>query len=343
MMNSKSTFFFLLLVINLLLIKKTNAQVKSFDGINITGMEKTWRKDNEKAFLEVYNNIKKIHKKGVYSIRIPIDLDHQLNHLSKKDKKKFLKTINKINKLARKKNIKIVYAYFNHQISNENWSSKATEISNNWIDFLKQTKFDKKNIYVDLLNEPTIHLDKWHQAASILIKNIQSEFTDLTLIYGETNYNSMFELSRSKPLNYQNIIYKFHFYEPFIFTHQGTEWTGKQNATTGIPFPHSSNQAFPPLHPNSIGTEGEINYQHYHLTGNETAILHKLTEIKEWANKYQVEIWCTEFGVTKNASEQDRINYLRTVSKTLKDLQIKGFVWEFEGNFGVNEIWEEIN
>ena len=42
----------------------------------------------------------------------------------------------------------------------------------------------------------------------------------------------------SKPFDDPNIIYTFHYYDPFIFTHQGATWSAKGlPELKGVPFP----------------------------------------------------------------------------------------------------------
>ena len=77
-------------------------------------------------------------------------------------------------------------------------------------------------LFFELYNEPP-HMspDIWKNASQDMIKAIRKIDKNRTLIVGASNYNSIYELSRSTPLDDNNIIYTFHFYEPFFFTHQG--------------------------------------------------------------------------------------------------------------------------
>jgi len=49
-------------------------------------------------------------------------------------------------------------------------------------------------------------------------------------------------------------------------------------------------------------------------------------------------LWCTEYGASSNADPISRQTYLRDVGEVLKEFTILGFVWEWEGNFGVSGL-----
>jgi len=38
----------------------------------------------------------------------------------------------------------------------------------------------------------------------------------------------------------EKLWYTFHFYEPYIFTHQGAGWTKEKNFLEGLPYPYRS-------------------------------------------------------------------------------------------------------
>ena len=74
------------------------------------------------------------------------------------------------------------------------------------------------------------------------------------------------------------------------------------------------------------------------MTGNKIAVLDKISQIAEWADKNGLELWCTEYGVSLNADPDSRKNYLKDVRSVLNQFHFQSFVWEWEGNFGVREL-----
>lgn len=54
---------------------------------------------------------------------------------------------------------------------------------------------------------------------------------------------SLATLTQMEPYADKNLIYTYHFYEPFLFTHQGANWTDKITASLkDIPFPYNKDR-----------------------------------------------------------------------------------------------------
>jgi len=80
-------------------------------------------------------------------------------------------------------------------------------------------------IAFELLNEITnIDAGVWNSLAAEAIKELRKIVPDKKIIVGGVFWNSVHTLSQLDiPLD-ANIVYNFHFYEPFLFTHQGAYW-----------------------------------------------------------------------------------------------------------------------
>jgi endoglucanase len=314
----------------------TKAQVfTDLRGVNLTGCERVWedRKLNSKHAVK---NIEKTKQLGFNAFRIPLAVDD----LIKKDRR-FLRELRKLVRHTEATGTHLVLAYFQHDLDDQEWENQAERLAVNWLKLLEVIPKGTQNLYLELANEPQLNPENWAKAAELIIQKIRTNYSEIPIIIGATNYNSLFELSRTEPLAFENLIYTFHYYEPYIFSHQGAEWTGKQSSTTGIPYPFNQDK-MPEIHPSALGTDGEINFRDYDKTGNLIAVEDKISQIASWAEKHQVMLYCTEYGVTQNADKQSRINYINDVTRILKKYQIPGFVWEWGGNFGISEIATEL-
>ncbi len=311
-------------------------------GMNLTGLEQTWTESKLPDIKSFRQKIRRLALTNHDYIRIPIDFHYYLHEVSVKDKIKFKRILIKILDFAHKQNIKVVIANFQHGLVQDNYENASLQIGLDCKMLLyitENSRIKSEDLYLEIVNEPVIYPEPWRIAASIIIEEIQKDFPEQNILVGASNYNSIYELSRMQPLPFDNLIYTFHFYEPFVFTHQGTAWTGVQNATTGIPFPvRDSITKLPDIHPNAIGTAGEENLKSYFQIGSEEAIIDKLKIVANWRDENNVTLWCTEYGVTENADKISRENYLRIVSAELTELNIPGFIWEYIGNFGVEKL-----
>ncbi|MGL1255177.1 hypothetical protein ACSTLX_26070, partial [Vibrio parahaemolyticus] len=68
------------------------------------------------------------------------------------------------------------------------------------------------------------------------------------------NYNSIDELKNLGRISDSRTLYTFHFYEPFIFTHQGADWEAEKTYITGIPYPYKESN-MPVLPKKAKGTD----------------------------------------------------------------------------------------
>lgn len=338
-MNSNILRFFIIKIFTICTIFTTRSQ-----GVNLTGLEKTWQSQKSFNYRYYKENVLELKSHDFKHVRLPVDLDYFLNDADKREKYKFKRLIKRLVKLTANAHMSLIISNFNHGLNLENYTEESDRISKNWIallNMLSENEIAVDHIYLDIVNEPILYPKEWEVSALKIIRAIREVHPNIVVIYGASNYNSIYELSRIEPLPVDNIIYSFHFYEPFVFTHQGTSWTGDQNATLGIPFPYPDSTAtikMPQLAAKAMNTAGEVNYKDYDKTGTYQAISDKLTWVKNWKERNKVEVWCTEYGVTKNADEPSRLHYLNAVNQVLRDYNIRGYVWEYKGNFGVKEF-----
>lgn len=302
-------------------------------GVNITDYQKGTRNLKKINTYKIKKKIKELYKKGIVDIRLPFSFYKNLDS-KHRISKSFKKKIKSLVKYTENKKINLILCNFDEKFTMSTYKSKEKDLIVNWIDLIDYIfKYDTYTQY-ELLNEPKLYPNEWWEFASYMVSEINTRYPDKKIIIGATNYNSIYELSRLKPLPFRNIVYSFHFYEPFIFTHQGASWINSQNATIGIPYPYSTN-TMPLLHTDAYGTDGVVNYKDYDLTGNKKALLQKIGIIYYWSKQYNVPLLCSEFGVIEKANNLDKCNYLIDLKDVLETYNIKGYVWEHEGNFGM--------
>lgn len=300
-------------------------------GINLTGMERTWESPRFRS-KEVIAQLKELKLLGYSSVRVPLAVDFLL-----RQDRTFLRELRKVVRYTEGEQMTLILAYFDHQLDEEKLGPQVQHLQDNWITVVESLDGNTSQVYLELANEPQLSPNTWYSIVPDLVNAIRDVNPDIPLIIGATNYNSLFELSRMEPWPLDRIIFTFHYYEPYIYTHQGTPWTGPQNSTLGVPYPYEVNR-MPPLADLAKGTSGEINYRDYSLTGNRIAMEDKIGQISQWAKRHSVELWCTEYGVTVNSDPDSRKNYLLDLGQVLQNHDIPGFIWEWEGNFGIKEL-----
>jgi len=304
-------------------------------GISVSWLEQTWNKD---ALTE--NNLKKadfvlLKQMGFKSIRLPVAFEYYENKQMADEQ--IFTHIDSIVKQCGLYGFKLIIDYHYGDFNEKNFPEETKRAINTWIKLTKRYKrVSGDELLFEIYNEPP-HMDPqiWKDAAYNIVAAIRKLDANRTLIIGASNYNSIYELSRFVRLADENIIYTFHFYEPFLFTHQGAEWVGDQESTVGVPFPYSA-EKFPIINPKAKNTDGEKNYKEYPVDGNEQSVRDKLQLVKNWGLKYDVPLLCGEYGVyNKYADPDSRCRYIKTVRDALKALGIPGILWEYSGNFSI--------
>jgi endoglucanase len=311
-------------------------RAKSLDGgISVSWLEQTWTKDilNDNAL--TIADFKLFKTLGFKSVRLPVAFAFFESKNISADS--VFNRIDKVIKLCRAYGIKLIIDYHYGELNDNNYLTETPKIINTWLLVTKRySKESPDNLLFELYNEPT-HMNPgiWKDAAYNIVTAIRKVDKKRTLIVGASNFNSIYELSRTERLADENIIYTVHFYEPFLFTHQGATWVGDQVATVGVTFPYNA-QSFPTINPKAKGTWGETNFYQYRTDGNEQSLMDKLLMVKKWAAKYDVPVICGEYGAyNKYADLDSRCRYIKAMRKTLKKLSIPGIMWDYSGAFSI--------
>jgi len=305
------------------------------NGISVSWLEQVWNKDALDTIEINPADLMLLKKLGFKSIRLPVAFAYYELHRIPIDK--VLAHVDYVIKECNLYGFKLIIDYHGGNLNDSDYLTETPKIINLWSVLAKRyINQNQNNLFFELYNEPA-HMNPqiWKDAAYNIVTAIRKIDKRRTLIVGASNYNSIYELSRFVRLADENIIYTFHFYEPFLFTHQGAEWIGAASATIGVSFPYIG-ENFPKLNPETIGTWGEANYKQYPRDGNEQSLRDKLQIAKNWSNKYDVPILCGEYGVyNKYADLDSRCRYIKTVRSALKELNIPGMLWEYNAGFSI--------
>lgn len=305
------------------------------NGISISWLEQTWNKDILDDTAIKASDFQLLKQLGFQCIRLPVAFRYFQNNNT--SAQRVLEHIDQTLSMCHLYGFKLILCYHSGNLDDNTYLAENQNIINLW-SMLAKKYFHQNDdaLFFELYNEPPhMNPDNWKNAAEDIIRAIRKIDKNRTLIVGASNYNSIYELSRTTPLDDNNIIYTFHFYEPFFFTHQGAEWVGDQVATTGVPFPYNAGN-FPKLNPKAKKTWGETNYYQYRTDGNEQSVRDKLQIVKNWGLKYNVPLLCGEYGVyNKYADLDSRCRYIKAVRQTLRALNIPGILWDYNSNFSL--------
>ncbi|MCX6316683.1 MAG: cellulase family glycosylhydrolase [Bacteroidetes bacterium] len=206
-------------------------------------------------------------------------------------------------------------------------------------------KYASDKIFFEVYNEPhasaagltTSGFAWWQNVQGKLISAVREASATHYIIAGGEGWNSMKGLFQLTPYPDNRVIYNFHFYDPFLFTHQGATWAGWQPAidARNVPYP-SSPAAVAPLIAGSSNTvlNDALRWygdQRYSIDSIDSWI----KQAADWGNFHQIKIICNEFGsYMPYAPRTSRLQWIRDVRATLEKYKIGWAMWECDEGFG---------
>ncbi len=194
-------------------------------------------------------------------------------------------------------------------------------------------------IYYEVLNEP-------HGISNALWGSIQQQTIDAiravdqkhTIIVGPSGYNSYNDLSQMPVYTDTNLLYTFHFYDPFVFTHQGASWVEpSMQPLAGVPFPYDAD-SMPACPPSLQGSWIESALNNYMWDGTADKVKSLIDVAIAFREQRNVPVFCGEFGVyIPNSHNDDRVEWYHLVRSYLESNNIPWTIWDYKGGFGLFE------
>jgi len=197
---------------------------------------------------------------------------------------------------------------------------------------------DPDHLFLEVINEPMVQDGyRWLGIQGKLISAIRSGAPRHTIIASGHRWSGIPELLFLLPYADGNIIYNFHFYEPFAFTHQGATWAGPNvSFYKNIPYP-SSPEAVSRIADTIQDESARHNLLRYgEERWNAARIDREIGVAAAWAAKYQVPLTCNEFGTYRSfAPKADRAAWIRDMRVALEKYRIGWTMWDYAGGFAV--------
>lgn len=216
-----------------------------------------------------------------------------------------------------------------------------------WTQMAFHYKDRSKYILYEILNEPHgISTSSWGTIQNQAINAIRNYDKKHTIVVGGSGYNTYTELKNLPVYSDTNLLYTFHFYDPFMFTHQGATWVVPSMAPlAGVPFPYNPAE-MPACPPSLKGTWIESSLNSYYADGTEDKVRQLIYNAVSFRAQRKVNLFCGEFGVyIPNSDNADRCHWYKVVKDYLDNNNIPWTSWDYKGGFGLfnkgsNEFFE---
>ena len=188
--------------------------------------------------------------------------------------------------------------------------SKLTKI---WIQLANRYRDLPPGVAFEILNEPHTALkgDKLREAQAAVIEVVRATNPTRVLILGGEDWSNVDTLGTNLATADRNVIYTFHYYDPFDFTHQNATWLGKSA----------------PKKRRRWGSQAEFD-----------SVAADMAKAKALADRVGRPVFLGEFGAYEAAPAASRLRYTKAVREAAEAAGIGWCVWNFTGSFPIFDV-----
>jgi endoglucanase len=288
------------------------------------------------------DDIQLIHHLGFDHIRISIDADPLLAWQRKQDSGiAFVGELDAIVKLAIQEKLAVIIdihpqtRYKQSLLQGEEpvqrfamlWRSLATHFAS----------FDPDYVFFEIMNEPEQpDTYRWQGIQSLVAQQIRSVAPGNTIIACGARWSGLDDLLPLEPLALPNIIYTFHDYEPFAFTHQGATWTDPAvQPLRDVPYPSTPENVAKNLEQEPT-LAGQFFVQQYGLARWDAHRIDiTLSFAERWSHLHHAPVYVGEFGVHRPyANGAMRAQWLKDMRTMMEKHHFGWAMWDYQDNFG---------
>lgn len=197
---------------------------------------------------------------------------------------------------------------------------------------------DPEYLALEILNEPNLNkADQWWDIQRVLIRDLRQIMPRHTLVASADRWSGVDELIAMRPYEDRNVIYALHFYEPFIFTHQGAFWVDDHlGGWMFVRYP-SDDYNLNELRQQARTSERRKVFERFESERWGPAnINRRVQQVAQWARRHQVRVVANEFGTLRDRTPSaSRAAWLRDTRRAFEDNGIGWSVWEWRGGMGM--------
>ena len=193
---------------------------------------------------------------------------------------------------------------------------------------LKKYSVDK--VAYEPMNEPVANDPEiWNVIVNRCAEVIRSLEPRRTIIMGSNRWQSFSTVKDLRvPENDPNIIISFHYYDPFLLTHYKASWTNVRDLRVPVHYP---GQLIAPADLDSAGIHAGAGKRVYNIDVMEQDFM----QVIEAAKKYNLKIYCGEYGCITGAPEDDKIRWYKDMYTLFERHGIARANWDYKGGFGI--------
>ena len=208
---------------------------------------------------------------------------------------------------------------------------------NLWRRIAERFKDYPDQVAFEPLNEVVLHevADAWNKVATRYIEMMRTIVPNSYIVVGGVCYNSVVSVPLLDIPKDDHIVYNFHCYEPFIFTHQGAYWVENMPSDFRITYPKTLEEYREIGKDLSEDLAGAV-YQENISEIGEGFFEDIFAPAIEKAKKDDIPLYCGEYGAIDIADAESRLAWMRDIHAVMKKHGIGRALWNYrEKDFGL--------
>lgn len=206
-----------------------------------------------------------------------------------------------------------------------------------WERFAERFGKYSEHMAFELLNEVTDpkYSDTWNKVVNKVIGIIRRYAPDTKILVGGYWNNSIDALKDLDMPYDENIVYNFHCYDPFLFTHQAAHWVDEMPDDLKVSYP--GDIAFYRSEMKRIGLTYMQDYMDVPESGFDSSYFEKhFAGAVKLCEERNVSLYCGEYGVIDKASPEEVVKWYKDINAAFIKFGIGRATWNYKGkDFGL--------
>jgi aryl-phospho-beta-D-glucosidase BglC (GH1 family) len=190
----------------------------------------------------------------------------------------------------------------------------------------------------ELLNEPQFlkNPEVWNSLQAETTAAIREIDPKRTIMVSGNGWSGIENLNSLKPLPQSNLLYTFHCYDPFYFTHQGASWVGDPpQGLKSMPFPSSPDNITDALK-NSSPSDADAIKSFGNSRFDAAYLKARIAKGMEFESKYHVPVILGEFGAYPPVSPvESRGRWFAAMNAAITSLNVPNALWGYDDALGL--------
>ncbi len=201
----------------------------------------------------------------------------------------------------------------------------------------------ENEVVFELVNEPVFRTNPevWYALQETTVKAIRAIDPKRTIMIASTSWDGIDTFLKMPVLSERNLIYTFHCYDPFFFTHQGASWVGDQpKLFKNVPFPSSPEAVsqmidqVPSQFQGTLRSYGEQRYDANYLRD-------RIGAPAAWGRLHHVPVVLGEFGAYPPVSPvASRSHWFEAMRAAIDTAGVPHAIWGYDDALGLGRSLE---